>query len=154
MPGLDTTEGRPVNPAHRHPEDPHRDAPYANYTTVHGPRPLQASDLADATLDPDDDGTSYYAISREDGVLGDATDHHDPVPKIRVLYVTRDGSRGFVRWHHATEAAEAFAFDAQFHAVVTRPSGTGQRHEAPATRARFRERVTDLYPELLEEADT
>jgi hypothetical protein len=83
-----------------------RVAHITNYEPVTDPRPLTDEEIADGDPDDNEPGQRpYYAIKRENGYVGihSNSDRHTKSPKVRVLYVTGDGTRSFTLMHAATE---------------------------------------------------
>lgn len=101
--------------------------PLTNYECERGPRELTRDEVIAGRDQPVADGErAFYAICREDGYLGFETGSNTKTPKIRVLYVTRDGRRSFTRMHHATERDGGdHAFKQGFTSVLAREPDAG-----------------------------
>lgn len=125
-----------------------RDAPISNYECVRGPRELTREEIEMARTEDGDAATrAFYAIAREDGYVGHDIGSHSRSPKIRVLYVTRDGRRSFTRMHDAEEVRDGdseHAFTGGFPAVLQRTEDAGFE-TARRSIAEFRDTVEDIH---------
>ena len=125
-----------------------RDAPISNYECVRGPRELTREEVEMARTEDGDAATQpFYAIKREDGYVGHDVGRHSESAKIRVLYVSRDATRSFIRMHDAEEVEDGdadHAFKGGFPAVLQREEEAGFE-TARRSIATFRDLVEELH---------
>jgi hypothetical protein len=125
------------------------DHPLSNWTTTRDPAPLDEESFQDAYCKLGDPvSRPFYAISSEHGNVGGITTGYDAIPKIRVLYASRDGTRSYIR-HHAAERDHGlddgrFAYAHGLLAVDQCDPDAGQETH-PDNVDEFRKLVNDLH---------
>jgi len=125
----------------------------SNYECIHEPRPLTEAEVATGhEQDAEDDTVAYYAIKREDGLLGKEIGANTKTAKIRILYVTQDAAWSFTRIHKANEVENGnsrHAFAGDWPAVIQTDPETGQQ-TARRSLHDFRELAASLHDDAHE----
>jgi len=122
------------------------DSGITNFQHTGDPRPLTREEIADGYREPAAPGSeTYLAIMRRDGQVGQNIGQHTPSPKVRLLFVTHDGSRAVEKLQRAS-ATDGADHDLEGAYAISLERDPGHGDPVPSeSQQRYRELVDDLH---------